>query len=397
MNANTSKQTIENLPFDGAEAKIEDALSNPAIGNAGAAASGDTEHQQDIGIETAVEPKDAPVEPADTSLDGGAAAPAIVEVEDDAEDPDDGEEFKRARKVKGEIMLTAGEIGVWEHHLRRNSRVRSAHAAALALTAGDPLAIAPIEVIRNAEGRYVVKDGRFRLQAILDASGGDMTVMVRCVVFAGTQAEAMQEACDDALGLIGASAIEQAQALLSLKRISNISQTAIAERYPGLTIPKVSNMLIAARLREVHPILFDILVEPDRAPIDYGVKLNKLKKALGPGGFQMILDRAEELFAAQKPVQPVQALAALQATSPGDTVEDGDAAATAPEAVSEPEAVFGFNDEQVGTAVELPDGALRLDLPTREIVNDMSVAEREEAAAAFVAKVRTYFGLEVES
>lgn len=39
----------------------------------------------------------------------------------------------------------------------------------------------------------------------------------------------------------------------------------IAERYPRLAEDKVSNMLIAARMREAYPMLFDILIEPDPA------------------------------------------------------------------------------------------------------------------------------------
>ncbi|MET0374080.1 MAG: hypothetical protein ABW128_07470 [Rhizorhabdus sp.] len=197
--------------------------------------------------------------------------------------------------------------------------------------------------------------------------------------------------CDAALGTIGVSAIEQAQALLSLTRTNGIGRTAIANRYPGLTVSKVSNMLIAAETRGAYPALFDILHEPDRAPISYGVELNKIRKAMGVE-FQTVLDRAADLATNGERCRPAEAFDFLQI----DRVVDPDApeptaAKPKPIVPLESEPILGHDDQPVGAYERLADNVDRIRLPD---VSGMSLAEREIAADACIGQVLRHFGLD---
>lgn len=117
--------------------------------------------------------------------------------------------------------------------------------------------------LRPDDALYV-KNGRAVLEAIDTVHGPDTDVEVRCILFAGTEADAVQEMCVQALGTLDASALEKARALRSLKIVQRIGNVDIAERYPRLTPTKISHMINAARLETEHPSLF-LTLEEQRA------------------------------------------------------------------------------------------------------------------------------------
>ena len=305
-------------------------------------------------------------------------------------DPDAGEDFQPAPMRAGAFLVPLSRLGEWEHHPRRGSRFFGAHEKPLLLSAADPASMAEIVVLPAVDGIHPIVDGRFRWAAIREANSGNEDVPVRCILFDGDEKAAVVAMCDTALGTIGVSAIEQAQALLSLTQTNGIGRTAIANRYPGLTVSKVSNMLIAAETRAAYPALFDILHEPDRAPISLGVELNKVRKAMG-NAFQAVLDRAADLAANGERCRPAEAFDFLQI----DRVVDPDAgeptaARPKPIVPIESEPILGHDDQPVGAYERLADNVDRIRLPD---VSGMSLAEREIAADACIGQVLRHVGL----
>lgn len=314
---------------------------------------------------------------------------------DGAADGDGGDDFPgtfiAAPPVPGEFRLPLSKLGEWAYHLRVGSREQGAHFHALSLTAAEPDDLRPLVVLPEVDGVHPIVDGRFTWHALKAVHVGNEDVMVRCVRYAGTEADAVAGMCDTALGTIEASAMEKAQALFNLQQVNGISQRAIAERYPRLTKDKVSNMLIAARMRQAYPVLFDILAEPDLAPISYGTTILTLRKGLPPEAFQAMLDRAEDIAANGERLTPKEALAALDA--------DGDTEASIADKPTKPkpvvpvksEDIFGHDDQPVAAYERFSDDVDRISLPD---VSAMSIEEREVAAEACIALVRRHFGLD---
>ncbi len=306
-------------------------------------------------------------------------------------DPEAGEEFLPAPMRADEFVVPLSRLGEWQHHLRRGSRFLGAHEKALLLSAADPASLRPIVVLPAVDGIHPIVDGRFLWAAIREAHQGNEDIEVRCIPFDGDEKEAVAAMCDAVLGTIGASAIEQAQALLSLTQTNGIGRTAIANRYPGLTVSKVSNMLIAAETKAAYPVLFDILHEPDRAPISYGVELNKVRKAMGDA-FQAVLDRAADLAANDERCKPAEAFDFLQI----DRVVDPDAPEPTPAKPKlivpiEEEPIVGHDDQPVAAYERLADNIDRIRLPD---VSGMSLAEREIAAEACIGQILRHFELD---
>ena len=299
--------------------------------------------------------------------------------------------FVAAPPVAGEFRLPLSKLGEWPYHLRVGSREQGAHFHALSLTAAEPDDLRPLVVLPEVDGVHPIVDGRFTWHALKAVHIGNEDVMVRCVRYAGTEADAIASMCDTALGTIEASAMEKAQALLNLQQVNGISQRAIAERYPRLTKDKVSNMLIAARMRQAYPVLFDILAEPDLSPISYGTTILTLRKDLPPEAFQAMLDRAEDIAANGERLTPKEALAALDA--------DGDTEASIADRPTKPkpvvpvksEEIFGHDDQPVAAYERFSDDVDRISLPD---VSTMSIEEREVAAKACIALVRRHFGVD---
>ena len=320
-----------------------------------------------------------------------SVARQIAHDEDGEIDPDAGEAFQPVPMRTGEFFLPLSKLGEWRYHPKCGSRLFGAHIKALMLSAADPASLPAIVILPETDGINPIVDGRFLWAAIREAHNGNEDVEVRCILFDGDEKEAVAAVCDATLGTIGASAIEQAQALLSLTQTNGISRTAIANRYAGLTVSKVSNMLIAAETKAAYPVLFDILIEPDRAPISYGVELNKVRKAMGEA-FQTVLDRATDLAANGERCKPAEAFDALQI----ERVVDADATepvTARPKQIVplESEPILGHDDLPVAAYERLADNVDRIRLPD---VSAMSLDEREAAAEACIAQVRRHFGLD---
>lgn len=333
---------------------------------------------------------------AQSQAEAAVASDTTVEEEFSEEDiPDPIGTFAAAPLVPGEFRVPLWALGEWAYHLRLGSRELSDHFHALSLTATEPDDLRPIVVLPAVDDVYPIVDGRFLWSALKAVHVGNEDVEIRCVLFAGTEAEAVATVCDTALGTIEASAMEKAQALYNLQRVNGISQRAIAERYPRLTKDKVSNMLIAARMRDIYPAMFDLLIDPDRAPISYGTDILTLRKAMTFDDFQAVLDRAEDLAANGKRFKPNEAFDALQvnrASTAGASADGEPKTKTIVPLESEP--ILGHDDQPVAAYERLADNIDRIRLPD---ASTMTLPEREAAAEACIAQVRRHFGLDEPS
>lgn len=333
-----------------------------------------------------------PIEPvADEAIPGEDDPDTPGDETEPDDESDAGEDFQPAPMRVGEFVVPLSRLGEWQHHPRRGSRFFGAHQKALLLSAADPASLRAIVVLPTVDGVHPIVDGRFLWAAIKDAHPGNEDVEVRVILFDGDEKEAAAAMCDTVLGTIGASAIEQAQALLSLTVTNGIGRTAIASRYPGLTVSKVSNMLIAAETKTAYPALFDILHEPDRAPISYGVELNKVRKAMGDE-FQTVVDRAVDLAGNGDRCKPGEAFDVLQI----ERAIDPDAPERAPAKPKpivpiEEEPIVGHDDQPVAAYERLADNIDRIRLPD---VSGMSLAEREIAAEACIGQILRHFELD---
>lgn len=307
-------------------------------------------------------------------------------------DGDPNGTFASAPLVTGEFRVPLSKLGEWAYHPKLGSREQGEHFRALVLTAAEPDNLPPIEVLPEVEGGHPIVNGRYIYFALKKAHEGNQDVEVRCVLYNGTEAQAVQAVCDTTVGTIEASAMEKAQALYNHQRVNGISQRAIADRYPRLTKDKVSNMLIAARMREAYPMLFNILIEPDQAPISYGNDILTLRKALSSDDFQAMLDRAEDLAANHERCKPNAAFDALQVDR-GDEADPlaGKLAKQKPILPLESEPILGHDDLPVAAYERLADNVDRIRLPD---ASTMTLEEREAAAEACIVQIRRHFGLD---
>lgn len=431
MAANTNKRTTEELPLDTSDTPSENTLpqSNAAASIDDTAASDTDESGKDAGAaaEDATDPKPLDTEEEPASVDP-EAAPAFVMADDDddtadaddavdADDVGDADdhnctaEFQAAATVPGEFLLPVRDLNGWEYHLRRFSPLKTTHSAALALSAADPLHLRPILVLKK-DGKYVVVDGRFILEAIKSTHPGNGDLLVRVELFEGTEQQAVAKMCDTALGSAVATSMEAAQGLLALQRANRISQVTLAERYAGLTKDKVSQKLIAARLQESYPVLYELLEEPHKAPISLGVALNKAVKQLPRAEFVELIARAKQLVADGERCTPaalfdvlgidgqrggLEAAASNALDTHDDTAEPAEPKAGPArlakliEAI-ESEPIDGHDDKPIGAYERLADGYFRIRLP--HVTADTPLIEREAGLEACVKHLRRHFELD---
>ena len=308
---------------------------------------------------------------------------------DDVVDPDKGVDFSAPIEVAGEQFIPLSQLKEWKHHPAVGSRTRGANAAGLIASAIEPANIAPIVVLPAVDGFYPIQDGRLRWHAFQEAHGEDSDIEVRCVMFVGTEAEAVQAACDDALGSTPRSAIEIARSILNVQRVAGISQKAIAERFPVLKKDQVSRMTIAAKMVERYPMVFALLEEPDRVSIDLGVKFAQFMKSAAAEDRESVMEQAEILASEGASLKRNEFLEAL-----GIELGDGKQASNKPDPLEPVESipVIGHDDQPVGALEMLSDDVTRLRLPDP---TEMTFAQREEAAEAFIKQIRIYFDLDV--
>lgn len=330
----------------------------------------------------------------------GVGAESVEDTDTDeiAVDTDHSEDhtgtFAAAPEVPGEFRVPLSALGEWAYHPRLGSRQQSDHFAALVLTAAEPGDLSPIEVLPAIDGVHPITNGRFLYFALKKAHPGNEDVEVRCVRYPGTEAQAVQAVCDTAVGTMEASAMEKAQALHNHQRVNGISQRAIMDRYPRLKKDKVSNMLIAAKMREAYPVFFDLLTDPDQAPISYGTDILTLKKAVSVEEFAVILDRAADIAGNGERFKPNKVFGVLQADIGGEGATADKPARPKPVVPIKTEEIFGHDDQPVAAYERFSDDVDRISLPD---ASAMTLEERELAAEACIVQIRRHFGLDEQS
>lgn len=290
-----------------------------------------------------------------------------------------------------ETLVALNLLDDYPHHPANDSR-RLDHKrdAGLIASATYPESIAPILVMKDEDGTYRVIDGRRRWQALKEVQGEESEIEVRCVIFEGTDADAVQFICDGALGNEPRSAIETAKAVLNVQRLAGISQRAISERYTVLKKDQVSRMTIAAKTFERFPMVFYLLEEPDRVTIDLCVNFARFMKSASLEDRAAVLEAAEVLKSEGTMLKRNELFEAL-----GIADEDDKHAPHSKLDPFEPihdDPIMGTDDQEVGAIEMLSDNVTRLRLPDPA---SMTFEQREEAAEAFIKQIRIYFALEV--
>ena len=350
----------------------------------GPSAAGDpaVEHSSDPVPEAEVDPNTLPK--AEPQPEGKP------ERELEAEPVSEKDQFDRPLHLPGEKQIPIKHIFVWEYHCAGQSRQSYAADEGLKATAFTPDRMPPLEVIKRGDDNYVVKDGRRRLSVLRDAYHNQPDTKIRCNVYQGTEEQAVEEMCDDAMGKIARTPIETAIAVDNVHRVSGVTQHAIILRYPELNKDKVSRMLKAARAFKEYPTVFNLLKEPDRVPIDTCVRVHDRMKGASDEELGAYLSRAEVLSADGVSFSTGELLEAFGIDGPakkagGERVD--------PFAPIDTTDVFGDDDQVVGALDMHSDNVTRLRLPDPHA---MTIEEREVAAKAFIKQIYAYFELDAD-
>lgn len=308
--------------------------------------------------------------------------------ETDEKDLAEGLEFSAPVQVEGEVLVPLNKLSEWQYHQACGSRSKVAKWTALLASAADPMSVAPITLLRKPDGTFVIIDGRQRFQAFEQVHGANSAIEVRATIFAGTEADAVQWACDATFGCAPRSKIEEARAIYNVQRVAEISQQTLVERYPVLNKDKVSRMTIAARTVERFPVVFNLLKEPDRVSLDLCVKFAQFIKGADEEERLAVFEQVDRLSSEGTLLQNNEFLGALGIES---ELEAPRTEKPNPLAPTESTDIFGDDDQPVGALEMLADDVQRLRLPDPRA---MSAEEREAAANAFIGVILTYFGLE---
>lgn len=308
--------------------------------------------------------------------------------DDDDVDPEKGEGFTASVGVVGEQMIPLNQLKEWKHHPAIGSRTRGANAAGLIASASEPANLSPIVLMPAEDGVYPILDGRLRWHALQAVHGEESDVKVRCVMFTGSEAEAVQATCDSALGGEPRSAIEIARSILNVQRVAGISQKAIAERYSVLKKDQVSRMTIAAKTVEKFRPVFALLEEPDRVSIDLCVKFAQFMKSASADEREAVMERMEVLTSEGVSLKRNELFEALEIAQ-----DEGTSASPKSDPLEPVQStpIMGHDDEPVGALEMLDDDVHRLRLPNPA---GMTPMQREEAAEAFIKQIRIYFELD---
>lgn len=300
------------------------------------------------------------------------------------------DQFDRPLQLAGEVQLPLNKLYDWDYHCAGQSRQSDADDAALRATAFTPGRMPPLEVIERVDGTYAVKDGRRRLRVLRDAYHNQPDTKVRCVIYAGTEEQAIEEMCEDALGKITRTPIETAIAVYNVHNISGVTQKAIAERYPGLDKDKVSRLIKAARIYKEYPVVFALLKDPDRVAIDTCVRIHDHMDKADDEKIGAFISRAEELAMDGVSFSTGELLEAFEIDGPAKKVSAAKADSFAPTERTE---IFGDDDQVVGSLDMHSDDVARLRLPDPQA---MTIEERAVAAKAFIKQIYAYFELDAD-
>ena len=297
------------------------------------------------------------------------------------------EEFERPPTKVGEISLPLSSLRDWEYHCAVMSKQSDSSEAGLLSSAFNPDLIPPIEVIKCNDEKYAVKDGRRRLQALRAAHHNKMDTKVRCVLYPGTEWQAVEEMCDDAIGKVARTPIQTAIAVCNVHQITGVTQLALTERYP-LKKDQVSRMIKAARVFKEFPLVFHLLKEPDRVPIDTCVRIHDQMKGASDEELGDFISRVEDLAADGVSLTPGELLDAFGIEGSAKKVVP---AKDDPFKPTDSTEIFGSDDQVIGALDLHSDNIARLRLPDPHA---MTIDEREAAAEAFVQQIYAYFELD---
>lgn len=298
------------------------------------------------------------------------------------------DEFDRPPTVPGEISLPLSSLKDWQYHCAVMPRQSGSSDAGLIASAFDPDLIPPIEVISRSDGTHAVKDGRRRLQALRTVHHNKMTdTMVRCVLYHGTEGQAVEEMCDDAISKVARTPIQTAIAVANVHQITGVSQVGLTQRYP-LKKDQVSRMIKAARVFKEYPFVFQLLKEPDRVPIDTCVRIHDHTKGASDEELGAFISRAQDQAAAGVSLTPGELLDAfgIEGSSKKAVPAKDD-----PFAPIDRKEIFGSDDQIIGSLDLHSDNIARLRLPDPHA---MTINERAAAAKAFVQQIYAYFELD---
>ena len=383
--------------FDGVS---NDVPADPAAANSEVAPANLVPQDEDKSVmgpstagEPAVEQSSDPVPEAeldpDTLPEAQLQPEGEPERELEAEPLNEKDQFDHPLDLPGEIQIPLKHIFAWEYHCAGQSRLSYAEDAGLKATARTPDRMIPIEVIKRGDDYYVVKDGRRRMSVLRDAYHNEPDTKIRCFVYQGTEGQAVEEMCDDAMGKIARTPIETAVAVYNVHRVSGVTQAAITERYP-LKKDQVSRMLKAARIYKEFPDVFNLLKEPDRVAIDTCVRIHDHLDKADDEKIGAFISRAGELSADGVAFSTGELLEAFGIDGPA---KKAGGPKVDPFAPTDRTDVFGDDDQVVGSLDMHSDNVTRLRLPDPHV---MTIEEREVAAKAFIKQIYAYFELDAD-
>ena len=297
-------------------------------------------------------------------------------------------QFDAPPRLEGEITLSLRDLIDWKYHCAASSKQSDAEDAALLAAAFDPKFLPPIEVIAGDDGKYAVKDGHRRVQALRTVHHNKMDTQVRCIVYTGTEKQAVRDMCDNAVGTAMRTKIQSAIAIRNLHRITGLTQVAITEQYPALKKDQVSLMIKAAGAFEEYPVVFNLLQRPDRVSIDTCVRIHDRTKDASDEEVGALISKAEDLAAEGASFTTTELLEAFDIEAPA---KKATAAKADPFEPADRTEIFGDDDQVVGSLDMHSDNVTRLRLPDP---NAMTIDEREVAAKAFIKQIYAYFELD---
>ncbi len=308
----------------------------------------------------------------------------------EAEPASEKDHFYRPLHLPGEKQIPLKHLSDWEYHCAGLSRQSYVADSGLKATAFTPDRMPALEVIKRGDDNYAVKDGRRRLSVLRDAYHNQPDTKIRCNVYQGTEEQAVEEMCEDAVGKIARTPIEIAIAVDNVHRVSGVTQQAIILRYPELNKDKVSRMLKAAQAFKEYPTVFNLLKEPDRVPIDTCVRVHDQLKGASDEELGAYLSRAEALSADGVSFSTGELLEAFGIDGPAKKAGGPRVDPFAPIDTTD---VFGDDDQVVGALDMHSDNVTRLRLPDPHA---MTIEEREVAAKAFIKQIYAYFELDAD-
>lgn len=299
-------------------------------------------------------------------------------------------QFDAPPKMPGEIKVSLVDLIDWKYHCAAMSHRSDAADMGLLASASDPELLPPVEVIESDDGKYAVKDGHRRVQALRTVHHNKMDIQVRCTVYPGTEEQAVRDMCDNAVGTTMRTKIQSAIAVRNVHKVTGMTQLAITEQYTALRKDQVSLMIKAAGAFEEYPVVFNLLKRPDRVSIDTCVRIHNLMKDASDEEIGAFISKAEDFATAGVAFTTTELLEAFDIEGPAKKAGRPKVDPFTPTDTTD---VFGDDDQVIGALDMHSDNVTRLRLPDPHA---MTIEEREVAAKAFIKQIYAYFELDAD-